>query len=130
MIVGPHSYLSYWLVRDSNVRAHLYAMPMYVCINGVYAGMVVATRAPDRKVFFSPHTVEAKSWFFAEAPPRNEGVAALQHFRETPAYVQHNFVYTNTDGWFFSPYERSTAEALFRRVGQYIEGTVRGFVRQ
>eukprot|EP00035_Acanthoeca_spectabilis_P039917 m.65865 g.65865 ORF g.65865 m.65865 type:complete len:458 (+) comp9789_c0_seq3:87-1460(+) len=84
-------------------------------------------RAPTRKVFFSPTTTEHKSWFFPDASPRNEGIFGLNSYLSTSAYTQHNFVYTDKDGWFFSPYERGQFESLFRRLGQFIEGSLFDF---
>eukprot|EP00038_Savillea_parva_P031520 m.87486 g.87486 ORF g.87486 m.87486 type:complete len:464 (-) comp9703_c0_seq2:1742-3133(-) len=84
-------------------------------------------RAPTRKVFFTPRTVEVQSWFFKDAAPRNEGVSAIRDFLSTPAYINDNFLYTNHDGWFFSPYERGSMESAFRRLGQFLEGSLLDF---
>jgi len=86
-------------------------------------------KAPTRKVYYGAHTAPYRSWFFGSsaAPPRVESVHGLAGFLGTVAHAEHAFLYTNRDGWFFSPYERSAFEHYFRRLGQFIEGSLFDF---
>ena len=42
----------------------------------------------------------------------------------SPAAIEDNFVYVGQGGYFFSPYESSTASKLFNYFAQYLEGSL------
>jgi hypothetical protein len=55
---------------------------------------------------------------------RYENVAQLTPLLQSPAYLEHRFVYTGNDGWFFSAYQASVAEGLVKKLGQFLEGSL------
>mmetsp|Transcript_17625 Transcript_17625/g.24289 ORF Transcript_17625/g.24289 Transcript_17625/m.24289 type:complete len:546 (-) Transcript_17625:100-1737(-) len=66
--------------------------------------------------------------FFAKwLPPdrtRYEEISELSGIDHSPAAKRDNFIYVGQGGYFFSPYESTTAASLFKYFMQYMEGTL------
>eukprot|EP00931_Biecheleriopsis_adriatica_P052921 TRINITY_DN30876_c0_g1_i1.p1 TRINITY_DN30876_c0_g1~~TRINITY_DN30876_c0_g1_i1.p1 ORF type:complete len:487 (-),score=61.32 TRINITY_DN30876_c0_g1_i1:6-1466(-) len=72
----------------------------------------------------SPFT---RFWHYLFGAPevRFENLAQLRSFRESVAFAEHHFVFTNTwEGWFFAAYEERNWERVIRGFGQYLEGSL------
>jgi hypothetical protein len=55
---------------------------------------------------------------------RYEPLQLLKDAPNSPAAIEDNFVYVGQGGYFFSPYESSTASKLFNYFAQYLEGSL------
>mmetsp|Transcript_8956 Transcript_8956/g.14786 ORF Transcript_8956/g.14786 Transcript_8956/m.14786 type:complete len:543 (-) Transcript_8956:477-2105(-) len=55
---------------------------------------------------------------------RYEPLQLLRDTPNSPAAIEDNFVYVGQGGYFFSPYESSTASKLFNYFAQYLEGSL------
>lgn len=52
---------------------------------------------------------------------------SLTGFLTSPARMVHNFYYTASDGWFYSPYSPSAGEQIARAAMMWAEGTLTDF---
>ena len=64
------------------------------------------------------------SFFTGPTNARYEPLRLLQDTSQSIAATEHNFVYVGQGGYFFSPYESSTASRLFNYFAQYLEGSL------
>ena len=87
---------------------------------------------PWRQVDFVPHGVAPPpsfisrilSFFGRSQRVRYEPLQLLKDTTTSQAAIQDNFVYVGQGGYFFSPYESSTASKLFNYFAQYLEGSL------
>lgn len=64
------------------------------------------------------------SFFTGPTNARYEPLRLLQDTSQSIAATEHNFVYVGQGGYFFSPYESSTASRFFKYFAQYLEGSL------
>ncbi len=91
--------------------------------------LLLHTRATPRRVLFlrpgqQPPSYSFWKFFGWKDNQRYENTDHLTPLLHSPAYVDHNFVYTGEEGWFFSAYEASTASELLKKMGQFLEGSL------
>jgi hypothetical protein len=82
---------------------------------------------PWRNVDFVPRGMGPPPSFFSRFFSRKTRYEPLQLLKDTPtspAALEDNFVYVGQGGYFFSPYESSTASKLFNYFAQYLEGSL------
>lgn len=109
--------------RDSNnFRASLDPAMLSSGVRGWPYRYVEFTRdgVPPPPSFFSRFF----SYFTGQANARYEPLRLLQDTSHSVAAMEHNFVYVGQGGYFFSPYESSTASMLFNYFAQYLEGSL------
>lgn len=93
--------------------------------------MIQNTKAPLRRVKWSPRGGPPRPGFFARMLPswwpkdksRYEPTATLENTSHSPAAEHHGFVYAGK-GYFYSPYQESTSQALFKYFMEYMEGSL------
>mmetsp|Transcript_16546 Transcript_16546/g.25011 ORF Transcript_16546/g.25011 Transcript_16546/m.25011 type:complete len:539 (+) Transcript_16546:251-1867(+) len=82
---------------------------------------------PWRNVDFVPQGKAPPPSFFSRYfadRTRYEPLQLLKNTPTSPAAIEDNFVYVGQGGYFFSPYESSTASKLFNYFAQYLEGSL------
>lgn len=82
---------------------------------------------PWRNVDFVPQGKAPTPSFFSRYfsdRTRYEPLQLLKNTPTSPAAIEDNFVYVGQGGYFFSPYESSTASKLFNYFAQYLEGSL------
>jgi hypothetical protein len=62
-------------------------------------------------------------WRWWKDTTRYEDIHKLRHTYLSPAAVNHQFVYVG-DGYFFSPYQASRSQKLFKYLTEYMEGSL------
>jgi len=85
------------------------------------------TKAPWRRVDWTLGAVPRPArWLFwrSRDSTRYESIEALAGAESSPAARAHNFAYVGQGGYFFSPYQASMSESLFKYFVQYLEGSL------
>eukprot|EP00413_Alexandrium_margalefii_P025081 CAMPEP_0204564780 /NCGR_PEP_ID=MMETSP0661-20131031/35091_1 /ASSEMBLY_ACC=CAM_ASM_000606 /TAXON_ID=109239 /ORGANISM="Alexandrium margalefi, Strain AMGDE01CS-322" /LENGTH=441 /DNA_ID=CAMNT_0051572461 /DNA_START=69 /DNA_END=1394 /DNA_ORIENTATION=- len=87
--------------------------------------VLARTRAPWRAVDWTLGAQPKKYWWWPfEDRTRYESIADLAGVDRSYAASSHNFAYVGQGGYFFSPYETSMAESMFKYFVQYVEGSL------
>ena len=93
---------------------------------------------PYRRVEFTPQGIPPSPSFFSRLfssifgnmstsssrYTRYEPLQSLKDMPHSPAATSDNFIYAGQGGYFFSPYESTTASKLFNLFTQYLEGSL------
>jgi hypothetical protein len=84
-------------------------------------------RGTFHRVEWNLHGVAPRSWWsrwrWWKDTTRYEDIHQLRDTYQSPAAINHNFVYVG-DGYFFSPYQASRSQQLFKYLNEYIEGSL------
>eukprot|EP00281_Chroomonas_sp_CCMP1168_P025619 CAMPEP_0206229804 /NCGR_PEP_ID=MMETSP0047_2-20121206/9895_1 /ASSEMBLY_ACC=CAM_ASM_000192 /TAXON_ID=195065 /ORGANISM="Chroomonas mesostigmatica_cf, Strain CCMP1168" /LENGTH=571 /DNA_ID=CAMNT_0053653133 /DNA_START=33 /DNA_END=1748 /DNA_ORIENTATION=- len=94
-----------------------------------------AFRTSSRNVEWTADSRREDRWydgvmrFFGFTPgkgdrTRYEGLWALKRHTDSPAAREHRFVYVGKGGFFYSPYEASKYEQMFKYFIEYMEGSL------
>ena len=94
--------------------------------------LVANLRATSHSVDWTldtPQHESSSAWYWLWKTPkmRYEDARSLNRFRDSPAAVSHNFVYTGKGGYFYSPYLMSDRDRIIKLFFQWAEGSLLDF---